>query len=242
MGVATTVMAITMTSMLGASAHADDALLEAQSRIARDAAANGHCDVVTQIAAEVAQTDHAFYTSQFLADPTLGYCLGVPGAKPPPPKLVPPVVATTQQLEGTPPLDAHQVAGEVMLGGTAAGIGGLVGLVVGFGLAHGCDSSDCGAVFLGGALVGVTAGASLGVYAVGSQDGQHGSYIATLGAAAVGTLGGVGIATHVDNRALGFVAIVAIPAVTSTLLFNLTRRYDVVPMPTSHGVAIAGTF
>lgn len=242
MGVATTVMVITATALLAASARADDSLLAAQSRIARDAAAHGHCDVVAQVAAQVAQTDHTYYTTTFLGDPTLGYCLGVPGARPPPPKVEQPVTTTTRTLEGTPPLDAERVAGEVLLGGTAATVGGIVGVIAGFGIALGCKGNGCDEVVLGGGLVGITAGASFGVCAVGSHDHERGSCGASVAAAAVGTLAGVGIATHLDSNGLRLVTVVAAPVVSATLLYNITRRYDVVPVPTSHGLALAGTF
>jgi hypothetical protein len=217
----------------------DAALLAAQLRIARDAAAHDHCDVVAQIAAQVAQTDQTYYTNELLADPTLGYCLGVPGAQPP--VRFEPRVEPKPERDGVPPLEGSRVAGEVLLGGTAAVVGGSLGLVVGFGFALGC-SSDCGGVFLGSGLVGVTAGAAFGVSAVGSQDDQHANYGVVIAAAAVGTAAGLGVAVHLEDRKVGLLAIVAAPVISSTVLFNLTRRYDVVPVPTSHGIALAGTF
>jgi len=133
----------------------------------------------------------------------------------------------TAAVDETPPLSGGRLVGEALVGGLFAGGGGIGGAFLGAGLelAGGCHSEFCG---LGGAIIGGVVGVTfvtpVGVYLVGSADGQTGSLGATIGGSALGAL--LGIAAVAGSGEAALPALVIAPLVGSMIGFNATRSYD----------------
>jgi hypothetical protein len=152
-----------------------------------------------------------------------------PSSYTPAPAVYPPTRETYNEPEETPPLSGGRLIGEVAIGGLF-GAGGIVaGAYIGFGLETqgGCNGEFCG---LGGAIVGGAAGLAfvtpLGVYLVGSSDGQTGSLGATIGGSVIGTLVGIAAAAGAnENEGLALTFLAAGPIVGSMIGFNATRKY-----------------
>jgi hypothetical protein len=139
----------------------------------------------------------------------------------------PPPVRDSYVSDETPPLSGVRLVGELAVGSLFAVGGGIGGAYLGFGLeiSSGCDGEFCG---LGGAVLGGVAGLTfvtpIGVYLVGSSEGQTGSFAATLGGSALGTLAGIVAVAAADSEA-GVAMLFAGPVVGSMIGFNLTRKY-----------------
>lgn len=214
-------------------AQADDAHLSSQLSIAQFAAQNRRCDVVGEIASEVKQTDSTYYANTFLADPQIASCL----------------VVSRQPSE--PPVHPERIVGELVIGGVAELGLGFVGAAAGyFSVAHGEDSEPVAGHHgadreMVGAALGVSVGATLGVYLIGSAGRETASGLATFGAATLGTAIGVGMLIASDGSPGCLAAAVALPAIGATLGFNATRSYEsltIAPVATGNSIGLAGTF
>lgn len=145
-------------------------------------------------------------------------------------RVVTPRSATAETAR--PPLTTGRLASEALLGavgGVALGAGGgLIGEAIG---SAGCEEGDwfCG---LGGAIIGVgvgyTLGISLGVYVAGTYGDQDGSYGATLLGSLLGGVAGIAIAAATDDADTPVISALAVsmPLWGAMIGFNRTRRYD----------------
>jgi hypothetical protein len=135
----------------------------------------------------------------------------------------------SDEYDETPPISGGRLVGEALIGGVFSVGGAIGGAYVGYSVEtqDGCHQELCG---LGGAIVGGIAGLAfvtpLGVYMVGSADGQTGSFAATLGGSLVGTLAGIVAVGASEGEDGSLVLLVAGPVVGSMIGFNLTRKYD----------------
>lgn len=128
------------------------------------------------------------------------------------------------------------------LAGDAAGAAGaLVGGAIGAAAAGSCtddgDSDqlfgDCflhgvGETILGAGLGSIVGGAG-GIYAYGQLSGHRGSYWAAAGGWTVGLLGGAGVmalAGDADQEAIGWAALLTLPALGGTLGYVLSLEGD----------------
>jgi hypothetical protein len=157
------------------------------------------------------------------------------------PSMVEPRPVVEETVDTLPPLSGNRVLGEALLGGLFA-VGGTVGgayLGASIELSNGCDGELCG---LGGAILGGAAGLAfvtpLGVYLVGSTNGETGSFGATLGGSVLGTLAGIGLAAASQDEGVALVALAIGPVAGSIIGFNLTRKYDR-PRPRSQWTPVA---
>lgn len=129
-----------------------------------------------------------------------------------------------------PRYDTHFSAGDwfasILIGDSAALVGGGVGLGLGMAVAP-CDG-ECailkGVGGLAGATVFSTAAGSAAIYGYGELTGHSGNYWATLGGWAVGLAGAAGIASIDDSgvSALDWVALGILPALGATAGYVLT--------------------
>jgi hypothetical protein len=133
-----------------------------------------------------------------------------------------------------------KVAGEFLLGGSGAILLGVGGGLAGYALAHDGSSDyliidESGAY---GALIGylITSnlGCALGVYLIGDIGEDNGSFAATLGGSAVGTLAGCGLvylmvgSSENDEMTVPvFVFFTVAQSAGATLAFNLSRKKKV---------------
>ncbi len=145
-----------------------------------------------------------------------------------------------------PPISDGKVIGEILAGGAGGIAFGFGGAIIGYGLEKdltGCEPGGwldfCGFIgaFIGGST-GIILGSSLGVYAVGNNGNETGSFLATWG----GSLGGgiVGFLAWMpvlradfpdENTALLLLPVAtAIGATIGAMIgFNMTRRYKSPP-------------
>jgi hypothetical protein len=136
--------------------------------------------------------------------------------------LVATALSQTLQAE-RPPLNGVRILGE-FLGGVVGGfVGGIIGIYYGW---------NTGVDFLG--FIGFPVGSALGVYAIGEIGNETGSWWATLGGSAVGTvasfvLNSYGLFDNLGNddfRTL-WMATCSLSTLGSIIGFNLTRKYEV---------------
>jgi hypothetical protein len=130
------------------------------------------------------------------------------------------------------PLKPKKVAGEVLLGGVGALLGGTVGGIIGFNLTYDEENDDLmnfsgwtGAV--AGYVIGSNLGSAAGVYLIGNSGSEKGSYVAALGGGLAGTLlGGVtAIALLDDDEGTVPFAVFTTAQVTGANIgFNLSRK------------------
>ena len=146
----------------------------------------------------------------------------------------------------TPMLSAERVLGEAVLGGLFAVGGGLAGGLIGESVAtrDGC-LGDCGlGGFLVGGAFGLTVAAPVGVYAVGTSGDQTGSFVATLGGSAIGTVVGIALLSAGEGNEATAVLAVSAPVVGAMIGFNATRSWAPVAS-SAHGTtsfALVGSF
>ncbi len=145
-----------------------------------------------------------------------------------------------EQKDGKPPLSSTRIITELFFGG----VGGFAGLFLGMLIAHlviaavdvvfGTDLEGEQTAVVGVLnimLFAVSAlGSATGVYIVGVSGEQTGSFLATMGGAAVGL--GVGIVVALiteavsDRQGIAEIVLFTAPTICATIGFNLTRRYD----------------
>lgn len=196
----------------------ENSILLDHTRLAREAARAGKCDLVAELSPKVHALDPTFH-GLFVLDPLIAACVN-PGA-------LPPAAAGAQivmlERRAEPPTSVGRIAGELLLGGLVGTGGALVGLLMGAAI---CDDSDdtCDAWAIGGAYVGSIAAIPFGVRSAGSLGDQTGSLGATyLG----GLLGGVGGLLMLANGRSNITAVglVLAPSVGAVIGFNSSRRY-----------------
>jgi hypothetical protein len=229
--------------LLPSFARADDSanrdLAIEYTRLARDAAAAGNCEITRDLGEKVRSLDANHYTAAFVTDEVIAKCLPATSPVPQPTPVAPPTnVAPTPELPEQPPsrpppsLDVSRLFIEIVLGSVASlgGIlgGGLLGALV-------CADDDTEFGCLGSAIVGAYVGGSVmfgvGVYLGGADGEQTGSLgMAVLGGllgAAVGILGLVTLGDIHSDAADTAMAVMLVggPVVGSLIGFNSTRRW-----------------
>jgi hypothetical protein len=147
---------------------------------------------------------------------------------------------TGEQRDGKPPLSSTRIITELFFGG----VGGFAGLFLGMLVAHlviaavdavfGTDLEGEQTAVSGILNITVFAvsalGSATGVYIVGASGEQTGSFLATMGGAAVGL--GVGIVVALiteavsDRQGIAEIVLFTAPTICATIAFNLTRKYD----------------
>ena len=136
---------------------------------------------------------------------------------------------TAREPDETPPLSGGRLFGELALGSLFSAGGIVGGAYIGYGIEtrNGCNGEWCG---LGGLVLGGVAGLTfvtpIGVYLVGSSNGQTGSLGATISGSVVGTLLGLAALGVSEGSEAGAVLLLAGPVVGSMIGFNVTRKYD----------------
>src|SRR5262245_7002499 len=110
--------------------------------------------------------------------------------------------AEVSEIPEIPPLSGGRLAGEALLGCVFAVGGGLAGALAGQTVQHNCGlDSNCG---FGGLVLGGAAGLAfatpIGVYLIGSEGDQTGSFGWTLAGSAIGTVVGVGLFAVVSEQ------------------------------------------
>lgn len=180
-----------------------------------------------------------------------------PGMTPPLPVAIRPLPSATDIPEdATPPLSVPTIVGELFVGGLFETGGAFAGGFIGYSIdtANGCTGFVCGAASIAiGGLTGAALAAPVGVYLVGSTNGETGSFGATLGGSALATLVGLGVFAVTDWSGVGGAVLIAAPTVGATIGFNATRTYTRRERPrawvpvagSAHGVTslgVAGRF
>src|SRR4051794_13383225 len=134
--------ALTAVAALGGVASADDSLLAGETRVARDAARSGHCEIAIEYGGKMAIDAPHYYQQTFLADPAIAACLAPPTDVAPttntaPPSLTMPAAVPPpppRPRSGVPPVNGGTVVGQIFVGGLATIAGGLGGALVGYGI------------------------------------------------------------------------------------------------------------
>ncbi len=185
----------------------DNSLLLDHTRLARDAARSGNCEIVSGLSQKVRALDPTFHDGLFALDPQIAACR---------------TRIVLREVRADPPPSAGRIGGEVLLG-MVVGVGGaLVGALLGAGVCKG--GSNCEAAAIGGAYVGAVLTIPLGVQAVGAAGDETGSLGMTYLGSLLGGLGGaLMLASGRDNIiALG---LIFAPPLGATIGFNASRRY-----------------
>jgi hypothetical protein len=196
----------------------ENSLLLDHTRLAREAARAGRCELVIELSPKVRALDPTFH-GLFVLDPLIAACVN-PGALP---AAAPETRIVVIERRAEPPPSMGRIAGELLLGGLVGAGGALVGLLMGAAI---CEDSgqSCDAWAIGGAYAGSIAAIPFGVRAAGAIGDQTGSLGATyLG----GLLGGAGGLLMLANgrSSITAVGLVLAPSVGAVIGFNTTRRY-----------------
>ncbi|NMO15068.1 acid shock protein [Pyxidicoccus fallax] len=165
------------------------------------------------------------------------------------PVVAPPLVSAPDEVELEPPApeeapDAPVKAGEApgvpaptrvivetLSGGAGMFVGGLAGLVLGV-VTTECAISegDCNSTVVMG-LGGMTLGAAITTYAVGSLMKGRGGFFGTLLGALLGTGSGVVVAAAGGDDTLGTAALFSLPALGAMAGYELSRSLELPPVP-----------
>jgi hypothetical protein len=132
---------------------------------------------------------------------------------------------------GRPPLSPIRITGEVLLGGASGAALSVLCAVAGAKTGD-PETLNAPAGGIAGFLVGSIDGSSLGVYRVGSEGNQTGSYWAALlgSTAGMATLAGLWLSGVVDADSSTFwIGLYAFPTIGGVAGFNATRRYRARP-------------
>lgn len=196
----------------------ENSILLDHTRLAREAARAGKCELVAELSPKVRALDPTFH-GLFVLDPLIAACVN-PGALPP---AAPEAQIVVLERRAEPPPSVGRLAGELLLGALVGTGGALVGLLMGAAI---CDDGDgsCDAWAIGGAYAGSVAAIPFGVRAAGSIGDQTGS----LGATYLGGLlgGGGGLLMLANGRSnVTAVGLVLAPTIGAVIGFNSTRRY-----------------
>jgi hypothetical protein len=132
-----------------------------------------------------------------------------------------------------PPVKPMKVAGEVLLGGLGALLGGIAVGIIGFNITYDEENDDwmnfsgwTGAI--AGYVVGSNLGSAAGVYLIGNSGGEKGSYRTTLVGSFAGTLVGgvtaIALLKDDDEGTLPFAVFTSAQVTGATIGFNLSRK------------------
>jgi len=200
----------------------DNTRLLTDARVARDAARDGHCDIVLELSPKLRATDPTFH-QLFAADPLIAACLN-PGAYTVP---GPRARYALRDVDLDPPPSVGRISGELLLGMVVGAGGALIGALLGNGMCIGGDSQNgggCDKSLIGGSYVGAIATIPFGVRSVGNSGAQTGSLGMTYLGSAIGGLGGLlMLASGRDN--ITTIGLILAPPIGAVIGFNATRRY-----------------
>ncbi len=145
------------------------------------------------------------------------------------------VIERKEQSREKPLLSKKRIFREILAGGglgVAGGLaGGLAGLGIGFLLKP--DEEEYIALIMGfflGASIGYPTGNALGVYLVGDNANETGSFCAALGGSLLGvSLSYAAIFLGILPSPLSYMVFFAVPPIFACIGFNMTRRYKTKP-------------
>lgn len=137
------------------------------------------------------------------------------------------------------PVQPGKIAGEIMVGGVAATLGGILGAGLGYAVTYNGNRNEWfntsgapGAVV--GYAIASNLGCALGVYLIGNSGNEKGSFSATLGGSITGSLVGGGLvfllykANHGKGSSAPYFFVAAVAQTTGAVIgFNSSRKKKV---------------
>jgi len=127
----------------------------------------------------------------------------------------------------TPPLGGGRVFGEIAVGYLFGFLSGILGGGLASAFCHEDGDFACLGHFLIGFYAGSTFGIAGGVYMVGVNGEQTGSFQTTFAGAGIGA--GIGVLSALSGNPIALIPLVAGPMVGALIGFNGSRRWDSPP-------------
>ncbi len=143
------------------------------------------------------------------------------------------VIERNKQSREKPPLRIKRIGGEILVGG-GLGMVGVIGLGaagLGIGALLGGDDGE-GPMIVGmaiGAGLGYSIGSALGVYLVGNNDDETGSFVSTLLGSLLGTGFSFLASITIGDEVPDVIYFIPVPPILACIGFNMTRKYKSKP-------------
>ena len=145
------------------------------------------------------------------------------------------VIERKEQSREKPLLSKKRIFREILAGGGLGVAGGLAGGLAGLGIGYLLRPDEeeyIGPIvgFFLGASIGYPIGSALGVYLIGDNADETGSFVATLCGSLLGTsLTCAAILLRILPSPLSYMFFFAVPPICACIGFNMTRRYKSPP-------------